>query len=511
MAGQINRYKLAPIERWAEPVMKQRHLTHYLGVSSQQELDNVFAHLYAYNNQPTIDQFIKKWTKVREFDDDREIKWKVYGTVSENVPLYEARDEEGTVIGASYNKGNVGVGGAHFQLVFEKPMFYEREMIVGNLNEMYQFYILDEPIFEGSMAVYNVQLMYGAETGVPAERLLKGELFSVEFAPVEKEGSRGAGGIRYQNFTWMHNEWTTIRKKNKLYGNMKDRKFTNIPMYTEDKNGKMVLKDQMTWVYNEELIMNKEWRREKSNVICYSRSNRNSNGTYFNHGKSGNVIVEGDGLFAQMDYGNTRGYNTFGNDFSLKVITDSLLDFFEANNIPLQDRHVMCTTGSRGMMQVNQAINKDTSGWKFMIDGAALGAVKKVSNPVNQNSYAAGYQFTQAILPNGIVVDFTLDMSQDDRNRNKIEGPNGEGVMNSYTYNFFDLGSTEDPNIYLCQVAGQGDIVKYIPGIRNPFGIEFGQLATTDEDATQVEFFTQMGVCIVDPTRTMRIKPEILL
>lgn len=509
MAGQINRYKLAPIERWAEPIMKQRHLTHYFGVSAQQELDNVFVHLFAYNNHPTIDQFIKKWTKVREFDDDREIKWKVYGTVSENVPLYEARDEYGAVV--SDGDGSVGMGGARFQLVFEKPMFYKGEMIVGNLNEMYQFKILDEPIFEGSMAVYNVQLMYGAETGVPKERLLKGELFSVEFSPVEKEGSRGVGGIRYQNFTWMHNEWTTIRKRNKLYGNMKDRKFTNIPMYTDDPKGKMTIKDQLLWVYNEELIMNKEWRREKGNVTYYSRSNRNSNGTYFNHGDSGNVITEGDGLFAQMDYGNTRSYNSFGRDFSLKLFTNSLLDLFEANNIPLEDRHVMCTTGSRGMMQVNEAINKDTSGWKFMIDGAAIGAVKKVNNPVNQNSYAAGYQFTQAILPNGIVIDFQLDMSQDDRTRNKIAGPDGEGVMNSYTYNFFDLGSSEDPNIYMCKIEGQGDIVKYIPGMRNPFGVEFGNMATTDEDATQVEFMTTMGVCVVDPTRCMRIKPAQLV
>lgn len=518
MSGQINHYKLTPIERWATPVTQLRHLTHYFGTSQSQELDNIFVHLFAYNEQPTLESFIKEHTTVKEFDDDREIKWKVYGTVAENVPLYEARNESGAVVNAG--DANVGVGGTRFQLVFEKPMFYKGEMIVGMLNEMYQFRIVDEPITEGNMAVYNVELMYGAATGVPAERLLYGEPFSVDFAPVEKEGSRGVGGIRYQNFTWMHNEWTTIRKRNKLFGNMKDRKFdnilkermvTSIPTRSRSGNG-FTVEDKTLWVYNEEVIMNREWRQEKANVIAYSRSNRNSNGTYFNHGDSGNVITEGDGLFAQMDYGNTADYNTFGDNFNMKLMINKLLDLYESSNTPIDQRHVVCTTGSRGMMQVNSAINKDTMGCKFTINADAIGAVKRVDNPANQNALSYGYQFTQLVLPNGMVIDFRLDPSQDTRKRNKIEGPNGNGVMESYIYNFFDIGNRQESNVYLCKLKGEEDTIRYIPGMRNPFtGENFGRLAVTDEDATQVEYMTTTGVCVVDPTRTMRIIPSQLI
>jgi hypothetical protein len=67
------------------------------------------------------------------------------------------------------------------------------EYIVGNLNELYQFRVLGDARMEGSNAVYRVELAGGNEDGVPAERLLAGELFSIEAAFVEAEMSREVG------------------------------------------------------------------------------------------------------------------------------------------------------------------------------------------------------------------------------------------------------------------------------------------------------------------------------
>lgn len=67
------------------------------------------------------------------------------------------------------------------------------EYIVGNLNEVYQFRVLDEAKMEGTNAVYRVELAGGNEWGVPSERLLAGELFSIEAAYAEAEMSREMG------------------------------------------------------------------------------------------------------------------------------------------------------------------------------------------------------------------------------------------------------------------------------------------------------------------------------
>jgi hypothetical protein len=55
------------------------------------------------------------------------------------------------IVAASDN--NVGQGATMLQLVFPEAYFADQEVIVGELNEYYQFRILGEPIMEGSYAV----------------------------------------------------------------------------------------------------------------------------------------------------------------------------------------------------------------------------------------------------------------------------------------------------------------------------------------------------------------------
>lgn len=67
------------------------------------------------------------------------------------------------------------------------------EVIFGNLNQVYPIRILGDARLEGTNAVYKCELMGGNTNGIPSERLLSGERFSVGFAPVEKELSRRVG------------------------------------------------------------------------------------------------------------------------------------------------------------------------------------------------------------------------------------------------------------------------------------------------------------------------------
>lgn len=66
------------------------------------------------------------------------------------------------------------------------------EIITGHI-DAYKFRILGDPKFEGTNAVYSVELMANTPNGVPSDRLLPGERFSIEAAYVEKELSRKVG------------------------------------------------------------------------------------------------------------------------------------------------------------------------------------------------------------------------------------------------------------------------------------------------------------------------------
>lgn len=511
---KLNDYVLRPAQSWGPGVTQRKHIAEAFAKQPIM-LNDVVVRAFTANNGYMFSTFLKEHTSVREFESDEEYTWKLVGSTYKNIPLIEARDVDGSPI--TDNGKNYGVAGETIQLVFPEQYFAYGEAIVGEMNENYIFRIISEPVYEGSNVVYTVELMAGAETGCPAERLLSGERFSVEYAPVESELSRKVGGIRKAIPTIMRNEWTTIRKYNKFTGaaDKQQRLDIDIPLVRTNAQGKDERTVIRSWFDNESWIFATEWEREKERARLFSKSNRNSNGGYYNYGASGNAIKMGDGLFQQMLYGNTHYYNDFGSDFNIKGLANHIYEVCETGNIPIEKRTFVVLTGSRGMIQANEAILKETNGFSqanpaFTYDAASLGIVGKTNSNVHQTSLAYGAQFVEYRAANGLVLKFVLEPSLDDRERNKIPGPNG-GVLSSYAYYIFDLGTSTEPNMYLCKIKGQEDTWRYKLGMRNPWGIKNENVISHDEDSAEVHVMTTLGACILDPTRCVAYLPVGLI
>ena len=75
----------------------------------------------------------------------------VVGSAKKNIPLIEARDEDGEKVEA--DAPSVGAGTAPFYLVFGEDYFADGEVIFGNLNQVYPFRILGDARMEGTNAV----------------------------------------------------------------------------------------------------------------------------------------------------------------------------------------------------------------------------------------------------------------------------------------------------------------------------------------------------------------------
>ena len=166
------------------------------------------------------------------------------------------------------------------------------ETIVGELNEIYPIRILAEPRMEGSNAVYKVETSGGLTAGIPASELATGKRFSWEYAAVESSRSRGVGGVRYSTPVAMRNEWTTVRIKERVPGNMLNRKLAvGIPVVNKDGSKQV----HSMWMHHVDYQLENTFAEYKANAVMYGRSNRNSNGEYMNFGKSGEVIKQGDG------------------------------------------------------------------------------------------------------------------------------------------------------------------------------------------------------------------------
>lgn len=440
-----------------------------------------------------------------EFDDDIEYTWKLATKTRKNIPLVEARDEDGTVVTAS--TVTVGAGGARFTLVFGQDWFGRGMRIVGNYNEKYPIRIVSEPRYEGTNTCYECELM-GVPKGIPGKRLLAGERFSIEFYPVSAELSRRVGEVHHNAPISMRNEFTTLRFGNKVPGSMLNKKvgLKDVPLLIDGKKVNTNL-----WMFEEEWRFNQEWQEHKDNALYYATSNRNENGEYGNIDFNGEVIRMGSGYREQTEFGNTHYYSRF----SLKAFTDKLMQLC-AGKVAYGQRKFVVTTGEYGMMQAQKAILADGSGWKslFEWDANAAGLVQKVSNTSAPNGGALRLtvpQFTEYVAPNGILVQFVVDHRYDDDVRNKIHHPDG-GLAESYRYDIMDFGPSSEPNVMKVGVKNKPERRGFQWGpFSNPYtGQTNNGSASWDEDSAEIHVICTMGVLVKDPTRSISMIPSLL-
>lgn len=492
----LGKFQTLTFSHW-KGLTKENHLGSIFNAAPQ-KATNLMVQLLAFYRGKNLETYLSQFP-VKEFETDDEYTWEVIGNSRRSIPLVEARNESGSTI----TTGMAGAGTAPFFVVFSEDWFADGNVIVGEKNEIYPLRVLGNARMEGTNAVYKVELMGGVTAGMPAEELVLGKRFSIEYSPVEKELSREVGDVRYTSPVAMRNEWSTIRIKHKVPGSMLNKKLAvGIPFV--DEGGKKIVHNM--WMHHVDWTVEQTFSDEKNNLIMYGRSNRNSNGEYLNFGKSGNVIKMGAGLREQMGVANTIYYNKF----SLKLIEDALYEL-SAAKLAMGDRMFVLRTGERGAILFHKAVLETISGWtQFMLDNSSLGVVEKTQNKLHPNSLTAGFQFVEFKAPNGVRVKIEVDPLYDDQVRNKILHPNG-GVAESYRFDILYIGSTDQPNIQLARIKGMPELRGYQWGLRNPFT---GQInndnMSFDEDSAVIHRMWTGGVFILDPTRTLSIIPSIL-
>jgi hypothetical protein len=75
-----------------------------------------------------------------------------------------------------------------------------------------------------------------------------------------------------------------------------------------------------------------------------------------------------------------------------------------------------------------------------------------------------------------------------------------------------DLGTAEQTNIFKCGVKGQSELRGYQWGFRNPYtGQMNNDQMSFDEDSAVMHRMSVLGICVLDPTRTMSLIPAVLV
>ena len=153
MAGKLNKFQTRRFVGW-KGLTKDNHIGALFNKAPQMASE-MMIQLLALNRGKSLESELYKYP-VKTFDTDDEIVWQIIGSSRRNIPLLEARDENGTVVTAA--SGNVGVGGCPFYLVFPEDWFALGEVLFGNLNEVYPIRVIEDPRNEGNNAIYKVEL-----------------------------------------------------------------------------------------------------------------------------------------------------------------------------------------------------------------------------------------------------------------------------------------------------------------------------------------------------------------
>ena len=499
-------YMFSRPETIATEVTHRKHLA-ALGMLHDIDVNEVIQRFGTEYDDVNFDTLIKN-QETKFFDDDRPFSWDTIGRKLKRCELKEARTMDGTVIDSSYTT-NVGQAGEHFYLVFATKLFHFGELLIGRMRSHYQMQIVQQPISEGSDTVYEVQLVTGNDTGINPEYLMPGEWFTYEYSLAESEGSNPRGGIRTQTMGRDRSEWTTIRKDKEFTGRA-DRQqafLVDIPAVVNGKKGKW-----QSWFDVESEEFRREWMEEKARVRMFARSNRTASGLYLNLGESGNVEKQGDGFIAQIERGNVGEYNGFGKFFTLEPMIDMLTKAVIEGKVPLNRRKWVVVTGSYGLKQASEWIMSQTKGWSQLeVSAAGLGIINKVSSPDTDVALGYGAQFTTFRAPNGIVLNFMVDMQLDDPDRNMEPGPDGIGSMSSYVYYIMDLGNDNYSNFVNCRIKDTAfeDEFFYVIGARNPWGIKLpGGVRSHAKDASSIGVLGTFGGYVRDPYRCLVYKPS---
>lgn len=118
MAGKLGKFQTLKFTGW-KGLTKESHLSSIFQTAPQ-KASNLMVQLLATYRGKTLETFLSKFP-IKEFDSDDEYTWDIVGSAQRNIPLVEARDEDGNVV--EDGSTMIGAGTTPFYLVFPEDWF----------------------------------------------------------------------------------------------------------------------------------------------------------------------------------------------------------------------------------------------------------------------------------------------------------------------------------------------------------------------------------------------------
>lgn len=337
---------------------------------------------------------------------------------------------------------------------------------------------------------YELVLMNpSSEAYVPVADLAAGKVWGRGLAKVGKERSRGVESRSYAPFTTT-NQITVTRDTYKLAGNVKN-KVMVLSIKADGKTFKF-------WTQWEMYLRQLEFKEKCESDLWYSEYNKDENGViHVIDEDSGEVVPSGAGMLQQIP--NEDTYSILSTSKIKNLVRDI---FFNASDADIVNVDVF--TGTGGMDEADGAMKTASSGFTLVDTKQVQGS---------GNSMMFGAYFNQFRHVDGHVVTFKKLPLMDKGVMADISDAHPISGLPLESYNMYCIdNSTYDgqKNIQYVSEAGREEVNRVVPGMAPaPDGYNETLFASSDIDATSVEWIKTQGIAIMKPTNCFKMFNKI--
>lgn len=405
--------------------------------------------------------------------------------LSYKIPIIGRPKKTSRVALATYSAADrPGRGHTKFRVVFEDRWFH-KSLSVFSPSRLECRVQSDPRQVSGGWEYELVIMNPSADAFVPVADLVAGAVWARTVAKVGKERSRGVESRSYAPFVTT-NQIAVTRDTYKLAGNVKN-KVMVLEIRADGKRFKF-------WTQWEMYLRQLEFKEKCESDLWYSEYNKDSNGViHVIDEDSGEVVSSAAGMLQQIP--NQDTYSMLTTKKIENLITDI---FFNASDSDVVNVEIY--TGTGGMREADRAMKAASAGFTLVDTKQVQGSGNSMMFGAyfNQYRHIDGHSVTFKKLPlmdRGVMADISA--------LHPIDG------LPLESYNMYCVDNSMydgQKNIQYVSEAGREEVNRVVPGMAAPpDGYNETLFASSDIDATSVEWMKTQGIQIMKPTNCFKL------
>jgi len=363
--------------------------------------------------------------------DKREYEWKVIMDTDRAVTIRSAKWNGVEITAANAGTVMAGLGNTPIMLSLEDKWFGPGALLEFDDKE-FQVRVSGEPYQDGNEFVYTCFIADGQSTSyIPGDLLLAGKQVS-RLASAYEEYSEEADILNYSTHVKMRNYLNTLRISADITGTAYSEVMT--VALRDAKTGKT----SYLWADFQEWELLREVYRRTEQMMVYSKSNRNADGSFSLKGTNGRPVYIPAGLLQQISPSNRRYYT----QLTAELLEDFLFDL-SYNILGTNERKFVALTGEMGIREFDRVMKEKAAGMNLIDTKFITGSGQEL---------ALGGQFVTYKMTNGIELTLKHFPLYDNTTHNRKLHPLSGKPVESYRMTFLDLGRRD----------GEANIVKVV-------------------------------------------------